>query len=199
MTAQHPKRVPAIATWLFSIEMLLLLLLVITVYLFVSQIHAEQSTINTALTAGLEQAAITPTTQNGAYYNVGWNGQSVSLESSALPAVLSTTFQHTIPGSTTTTTAQRVTWTLPATANAVWHLSGPIVIQQLQTTSAPNQPITLNHQTVTYPYPVIAGQVIVPLNLITFFHWHWTTTMSESFVLPLAGRTNPHTIVSFQS
>ncbi|WP_053958137.1 hypothetical protein [Sulfobacillus thermosulfidooxidans] len=199
MFAHRLKRVPAIATWLFSMEMLMILLLLITASVFVSQITAEQSTINTAITAGLEQAAVTPTTQNGAYYNVGWNGQGVTLESSALPAILSATFDHTIPGSTTTTTAQSVTWTLPAAANVVWHLGGPIQISQLQTTSAPNQPVTLGTQTVTYPYPVIAGRVAVPLNLVTFFHWRWTVTMSESFVLPLAGRANPHTIVSFHS
>lgn len=199
MSSLRSRRVAGVATLLFAVEMLLLLLLLITVYLFVSQIQREKLTVNTALTAGLEQAAVTPTTQNGAYYNVGWNGQGLQLSVSALPAVLGQTLQQTIPGSTTTTSANTVAWTLPPAAQTVWHVAGPIQITQLQATSGPNQPVTLGSQTTTYPYPVIAGNVTVPLNLITFFHWHWTMALSEPFVLPLAGRENPQTIVPFQN
>ena len=195
-----PKaRLPAIATLLFAIEMLVVLLLTLTLYLFASQVTAEQQTINTALTAGLEQAAVIPTTQNGAYYDVGWNGQGVTLQSSALPAALSQTLQRTVPGSTTDLAANQVSWSLPGPAATVWHVTGPITIGQLQATDGPNQPVTLNGQTHTYPYPVIAGVVQVPLTWISFFSWHWTTTMTEAFILPLAGRESPQTLVPFQN
>jgi len=192
-------RLPAIATLLFAIEMLVVLLLILTIYLFASQVVAEQQTLNTALTAGLERAAIVPTTQNGAYYNVGWNGQGITLQSGALPAALAQTLTTVIPGSTTETAAGQVTWTLPAPAATVWHVSGPITISQLQATSGPNESVTLNGQTYTYPYPVIAGFVQVPINLVTLFSWHWTTTMTENVVLPLAGRESPQTIVPYQN
>ncbi|MDA8195421.1 MAG: hypothetical protein M0Z53_15715 [Thermaerobacter sp.] len=72
--------------------------------------------MNTALAAGLEQAALTPTTQNGAYYNVGWNGQGIQLTACALPVALSQTLPQVIAGSTVDTASDSVTWTLPAAA-----------------------------------------------------------------------------------
>ncbi len=184
----------AVATLLFSIEMLLLLLLALTVWLVYSQVVDEEHLVNTAMTGGLEQAAVTPTSQAGAYYNVGWNGAAVNLTASALPSALGTTLQAAIPASTTQVSGQSVQWILPAAAAAAWHVSGPITISGLQTTTGPNQPVTVGHQTTTYPYPVIAGTVQIPIHVVSLFQFQWSATLAESFVLPLAGRENPTTI-----
>ncbi|AUW92618.1 hypothetical protein BXT84_00515 [Sulfobacillus thermotolerans] len=187
-------RVPAVATLLFAIEMLVLLLLVMTVWLVYTQIHDEEHLINAALTAGLERAAVTPVTQAGAYDNVGWNGAGVTLTSSQLPVALSTTLQSAVPGSTTQVEGQSVQWQLPAATAAAWHVTAPITISALQATSGPDQPVTVGSQTTTYGYPVIAGAVKVPVHVVSLDQFQWTATLTESFVLPLAGRENPTTI-----
>lgn len=191
---RRTPRVPAMATLLFAIEMVVLLLLVMTVWLVYTQIHDEEHLINVALTAGLERAAVTPVNQAGAYYNVGWNGAGVTLTSSQLPIALSTTLQSAVPGSTTQVDGQTVAWQLPAATAAAWHVTGPITISALQATSGPNQPVTVGSQTATYDYPVIAGAVKVPVHVVSLDQFQWTATLTESFMLPLAGRENPTTI-----
>lgn len=191
------RRAPAFATLLFAIEMLVVLLFLLAVYTTFSALAAAQSTLNTALTAGLEQAAVTGTTAGGAYDNVGWDGQGVTVEPSALAAALAQTLAQTVPNSTTAITGGTLAWTLPPAAAAAWHVSGPIVLTQLQVTTGPNQSVTLNGQSASYPTPVLAGVVQMPLRVVSGFGATWTHTTTEAVVLPLAERTGPSTPTPF--
>lgn len=199
LTDRAPPRLRGVATLLFSIEMLILLALAMTGFILFSQIRTEQHTINTAMTAGLEQTVITPTTASGAYYNEHWNGHGLILQASALPGMVSRALMTLVPNSQATPAGQSVIWTLaPATAQ-LWHVSGPITITALQATDAPGQSVTLNGQSQTYPYPVVAGQIAIPWQIMDFGGWHWTITGHEAFVLPLAGRQAPHQFRAFST
>lgn len=191
-------RASAIATLLFAIEMVVVLLFVWAIANTFSAIVAGRRTVNLVLTAGLEQAALTSANAGGAYTNVGWNGQGITIDAGALPAALSQSLPAAIPGSSATVTSAGVVWTLPASTMAAWHVSGPIVITDLQATSGPDQSVTLNGQTTTYPLPVLAGIVQVPFQVVSGFGVTWSQTLQEPVVLPLAGRTGPNTIAPYQ-
>ncbi|MCY0885327.1 MAG: hypothetical protein OWV35_05510 [Firmicutes bacterium] len=185
------KRVPAVATLLLAIEMLVVLLFLLAVYTTVSALVAARSGLNTVLTAGLEQAALIGTTAGGAYDNVGWDGQGVTVNADALPSALAQTLAQTVPHSTTVVMGGTLTWTLPPAAAAAWRVSGPIVLTQLQATTGPDQSVTLNGQTLSYPMPVLAGVVQLPLRVVSGFGVTWRHTLTEAVVLPLAGRAGP--------
>ncbi len=194
----RPRRLPAIATLLFAIEMLVVLLFLLAIYSTFNALVAARATLNTALTAGLEQAAMISATAGGAYTNVGWDGRGIVVDPGALPPALAQTLIRTVPASTATMTGDTLTWVLPESTAAIWHVTGPIVITQLQATTGPDQAIRLQGRTVSYPTPVLAGVVSVPLRVVSGFGVTWSYRLTESVVLPLVGRTSPAPPIPYQ-
>ena len=161
-----------------------------TDYQGVTQLNTTIQTIGIVVQQAVAGSVMRPVTApgGGGYINESLQGQTLQLSLNGLMHGTATILRQTDPQSSVTWTPHGdLQWSLPASQQSGYHLTGPILIHPIYCLSTMNP-------------PRITTQIVIPVSLpIPILSQWWSATVTQTITVPVAGQAPNNQFDAVQS